>query len=377
MNIYEKLGLKTIVNAGGTFSSIGGSVLSQEVIDAMADASKNYVDMNSLNEVAGKIISEITGGESAIVTSGAAAGLALSVAACITRGDPWKMRQLPNTDGILKNQVIIQRAHMIPYEQIIRMPGAKLVEVGSVTYTNSSELESAINEKTAAIVYIESHECVKRAELPPEEVTKIARKYDVPTILDAAAELPPVSNFRKWLKQGFDLVVYSGGKAIGGPNDTGFIYGKADLIKFCAMQNAPNVYFGRPFKVSKEQIVGLIVALRAYNSKDHEKELQSWHNRVNFLYNQLKDLPGTKVEIVFPDETGLPVPRVRIKLDEDFLGIKASDVIKTLRNGNPSVVVRHFDQRIGIIALDAMCLKDGEEALVAELIKNQLSERHR
>lgn len=373
MNIYEKLGLKRIINAGGTFSSIGGSVLSQEVIDAMAEASKHYVDMNSLNQTAGNIIAEITGGEAAIVTSGAAAGLALAVAACITRGDVWKMRQLPNTDEIKKNQVIIQRAHMIPYEQIIRMPGAKIVEVGSVTYTNAVELESAVNDRTAAIVYIASHECVKRAELEPEEVTEIAKKHNVPTILDAAAELPPISNFKKWLAIGFDLVVYSGGKAIGGPNDTGFIYGRSDLIKFCAMQNAPNVYFGRPFKVSKEQIVGLIVALRAYNSREHAKDLECWNRRADYLYTQLRDMPGTKVEIVFPDETGLPVPRVKITLDESILGIRASDIIQNLKNGNPSLITRHFNQKIGVIVLDVMCLNDGEENFVAEKVKKALS----
>ena len=375
MNIYEKLGLKRIINAGGTFSSVGGSILSQETIEATADASKYFVDMNALNATAGRVIADLIGAEAALVTSGAAAGLALAVAACITRDDIWKMRQLPNTEEIRRNQVIVQRAHLIPYEQIIRMSGAKIVEVGNVTYTNAEELNSAISDKTAAIVYIESHECIKRAELSTQEVVEIAKKHGVPTILDAAAELPPISNFRKWLDIGFDLVIYSGGKAIGGPNDTGFIYGNKDLVKCCAMQNSPNVFFGRPFKVSKEQIVGLMVALRAYMSKNHSKELETWNKKVAYLHNELKGTDGARVDIVFPDETGLPVPRVMITLNETVLKTTAAKVIQELKDGNPSIVTRHFDQKAGIIKLDVMCLEDGEEIEVAKRLKEKLTFR--
>jgi len=373
LGIYEKLGVKTLINAGGHFTVTGGSLMSKEVIDAMNEAAQNFVEMSILHARAGEIIAEMIGAEAAVVTSGAAAGIVLATAACLTGNDQWKMMQLPNTEKFEKNEVILQRVHYIPYANMFQAPGAKIVDIGGIMRTEPWELEGVITEKTAAIAHVASALCRKRAELPLEQVVEIAKAHDVPIILDAAAETPPFSNLKKWLDLGADLVISSGGKAIEGPNDTGIVFGRKDLIECCSLQNAPNTGIGRGFKVSKEQIVGLIVALQNYAKRDHLREFEQWDAKIQYMLDELKGVPHVEVNRVFPDETGLPVPRVKLVLDEQALGKTAVDVIQTLRAGDPGIVLRPFHQHEGIIILDAMLLKEGEEQIVVNRLKEVLT----
>jgi len=371
LGIYEELGLRKLINAGGFFTAVGGSLMSKEVLEAMNQAAQNFVEMKELHAKAGEIIADIVGAEAAVVTSGAAAGIVLATAACIAGKDQWKMLQLPNTENTEKNEVIVQMAHLIPYAQMVKVAGAKIVKIGNILRTEPWGLEGAINKKTAAIAHFTSPLCRLRAELSLENVLEIAKSHDVPVILDAASELPPLSNLRKWLDMGVDLVISSGGKAIEGPNDTGIIYGRKDLIESCVLQNAPNdVGIGRAFKVSKEQIVGLIVAVQNYANRDHQHDLDVWNLRVNSILEAFQEVPHVKTTRVFPDETGLPVPRVKLVLDEPALGKTAVEIIQTLRNGDPGIVTRPFYQKLGIIMLDVMSLKDGEECIVIEKLKD-------
>lgn len=373
LGIYQELGVKTLINAGGHFTVTGGSLMSKAVINAMNEAAQNFVEMSNLLTRAGEIIAETIGAEAAVVTSGAAAGIALATAACLTGKDRWKMMQLPHTEKFEKNEVLLQRVHYIPYANMFQVPGAKIVDIGGIMSTEPWELEGAISEKTAAIAHVASALCRKRAELPLEQVVKIAKAHNVPVILDAAAETPPFSNLKKWLDMGADLVISSGGKAIEGPNDTGLVFGRKDLIECCSLQNAPNTGIGRGFKVSKEQIVGLIVALQNYAKRDHQREFELWDAKIQYMLDELKDMPHIIAHYIYPDETGLPVPRVKLVLDEQALGKTAVDIIQILRAGDPGIVLRPFHQHEGIIILDAMLLKDGEEKIVVDRLKAVLT----
>jgi D-glucosaminate-6-phosphate ammonia-lyase len=372
LTIYEDLGLKTVksvINAGGFFSNLGGSRMSPDVIRAMSDASQDLVEMSELGLKAGEIIAEITGAQAAIPTSGAAAGDVLSVAACMVGMDKGKMIRLPNTELLEKNEVIVQRPHFVAYEQMIRLPGAKVVEVGDLSKVEEWEIDSAINSKTAAIFCSGSSESVRRAELPYDDMIRIAKKHEIPIILDAADTLPPAQNLQRWIAMGFDLVIFSGGKAINGPGDTGFVCGRKDLIESCRAQNAPNDFIGRAFKVSKEQLVGLIVAVQNYSRRDHKLEMERWLKMGSFILEQMNTVPHVQVYRV-RDERGT---RLRVALDEKELGLKAREVIMKLRKGSPYIATDSFRQNLGIITIDVVLLRDGEEVVLVNRLKELLT----
>ncbi|MEM2875386.1 MAG: aminotransferase class V-fold PLP-dependent enzyme, partial [Candidatus Bathyarchaeia archaeon] len=253
MGVYEELGVRRVVNASGNMTDLGGSLMDPETLEAMNDAAGSFVYMEELMEKAGEVIAEVTGAEKGLVTSGAAAALALAAAACMTGKDLSKVARLPDTTG-MKNEIIIQRMHRNPFDSCVRVSGAKFVEVGHNHGTEPWELEAAINEKTAAIIYFVFDP--QPGVLPLEEVIKIGKKYGIPVIVDAAAEVPPVENLKKFIAMGADLVLFSGGKEIRGPNDSGILCGRSDLIEAAALNAFPKHFgwfgIGRPMKISKE-----------------------------------------------------------------------------------------------------------------------------
>ncbi len=343
--------------------------MSPDVVRAMGEAAEDLVTIPELSFKVGAIIAEITGAQDAVPTSGAAAADALAVAACMVGMDKGKMMQLPNTDLIEKNEIIVQRPHYVAYEQMLRLPGSKIVEVGDLSKVEEWEIESAINAKTAAIFCSGSSEAVRRAELPYADVIRVAKRHNIPTIYDGADTLPPAQNLQRWISLGFDLVVFSGGKAIGGPSDTGFVCGRKDLIESCRMQNAPNDFFGRAFKVSKEHLVGLLVAIRNYSKRDHQSEMEAWIEKGELILQQLNSVPNVQVYRA-RDERGT---RVRIALDEKKLGTTAREIIMNLRKGSPPIVTYPFRQNLGIITIDVVLLKDGEEMILVNRLKELLS----
>jgi len=361
-----------VINAGGWFTGVGGSLIKREVLDAMNEAAGSFVFMDELQQRAGEVIAGITGAESGLATAGAAAGLVLAAAACMTGTDRAKMRQLPETQG-MRNEILIQRGHHVEFAELVRLAGARLVDVGYSWCTPLDELEAAMTDRSAAVLHVISHLCVQRHMLSLPQVVAAARKHEVLVIVDAASEVPPVENLRRFVDSGADLVVFSGGKAIGAPNDTGFICGRRELIEACALQSSPNMGVGRPMKVGKEQIVGLVTALERYVQSDVDAELESCDRKIRYLVEKLKDIPHTTIERVFPDETGCPVPRAKLTLDESRLGFTASEVASRLRNGAPPIVVREFYVGEGVLVLDAMCLSDGEETVVAQRLQGILT----
>ena len=369
MGVYQKLGVKTKINAVGNGTAIGGSIMAPEVIAAMQEASQNFIDLNELLAKAGQYIADVVGVEACYITSGAAGGVLISTAACMTGKDWAKVHQLPDTQG-MKNEVIMQVMQRNYYELMVREAGAKLVEIGLANTTNSWHLEAALNEQTAAIIHFVAYSPPQ--DLPLEEVIKIAHKRDVPVVVDAAAEFPSFSILREYIDMGADLVIFSGGKGIRGPQSSGLILGRKDLIEACAMNGSPYHGVGRPCKVGKEEIIGLVTAIELFSDPEYErKELEGWHLRTGYIVETLSDLSHVTVESGFPkDFAGVQVnpgivPVAVVTWDNKAIPVTKEKVASALLEGDPGISVA--TSRDGIV-IAPHTLLPGEERIVAERV---------
>ena len=369
MGVYQKLGVKTKINAVGNGTAIGGSIMAPEVIAAMQEASQNFIDLNELLAKAGQYIADVVGVEACYITSGAAGGVLISTAACMTGKDWAKVHQLPDTQG-MKNEVIMQVMQRNYYELMVREAGAKLVEIGLANTTNSWHLEAALNEQTAASSHFVAYSPPQ--DLPLEEVIKIAHKRDVPVVVDAAAEFPSFSILREYIDMGADLVIFSGGKGIRGPQSSGLILGRKDLIEACAMNGSPYHGVGRPCKVGKEEIIGLVTAIELFSDPEYErKELEGWHLRTGYIVETLSDLSHVTVESGFPkDFAGVQinpgiVPVAVVTWDNKAIPVTKEKVASALLEGDPGISVA--TSRDGIV-IAPHTLLPGEERIVAERV---------
>ncbi|MEE9509073.1 MAG: aminotransferase class V-fold PLP-dependent enzyme [Candidatus Bathyarchaeia archaeon] len=393
MSIYQRMfGFKRIINASGTMTLLGGSLMPPEVIQAMSEAAEDWVKLDELLEKAGQIIADIADVPACLITSGSAAAITLATAACITGKNREKMIKLPDTDG-MKNEIIWQNGHYPAYASQFKAAGGKLVVVGrepilikvpEVTRVRTlpafrilgctrETVETAITERTCALAYTQAHFSVHEGLVSLKEYCEIAHEHELPVIVDAASELPPVSNLGWFYDQGADLTCFSGGKAMYGPNDTGFLLGDKNLIEAATMQANPRSGIGRGFKVSKEQIVGLVVAVQRYANLDEKARLKEEMDRAEYIVNSFKDYPHVNAQIIYPDNTGLPVPRVWLTLNEKTLGITVDEVSTALREGEPSIYTREHYSRTGMLLIDVQVMRHGEEKIVAEKLKEVLS----
>ncbi len=342
MGIYDRLEVPTLINAAGTLTRLGGSRLAPEVLAAMAEASASFVHIDQLQQAAGEVIAAITGAEAGYVTTGAAAGLMLATAACVAGMDVAAMDRLPDTTG-LRNEVIVQRGHRNSYDHAIRAAGITFVEVGYLGYpgaggTQPWQLEAAITERTAAIA------CPildTPGTLPLPIVAEIAHRHNLPVIVDAAAELPPRSNLQRFISEGADLVVFSGGKAIGGPQASGILAGRADLIASVALQHQdmdvrletwnkrdlttsgtvagiPHQGFGRAAKVGREEIAGLITALEIYAAGSDDADFARWSALLDPIESALGSIPRIPVTRTDRTRTQKPLPLLIIDLADNL-----------------------------------------------------------
>ena len=309
MGIYERLGVKRMIGAAGTGTGHGGSIMPTRVKEAMEEASTSLVDLTHLLEQAGRRIADLAGVEAAYVTSGAAGGVTLATAACMTGSDVSRVHQLPNTNG-MKSEAILQVMQRNYYELMVRLAGATTVEVGLANRTESWHIESAINENTAAVAHFVAYASPK--DLPIAQVVEIAHRHDVPVIVDAANELPPFSGLRKWWDMGVDLTIFSGGKGLRGPQSSGLILGRQDLIDACAANANPIHGVGRPMKVSKEVIAGIVTAVELWSVEEFEQaEMRRFEEQVAFVNEELSKLPGvTTVRGEATSPPGLPEANV-------------------------------------------------------------------
>lgn len=364
MDIYEQLGVKKLINASGPVTAIGGSLMLPEVLEAMVEANTAFVEINELQQKAGERIAQSLRVEAAIVTAGAAAGLAVAAAACMAGADPAKAKQLPDTSG-MKHEIVVLRTHRIHYDQAIRVAGAQLVEAGFGDWSDIEDVADRVTGSTAAILYTAKFEKA-RGSVPLDKIIALARARNVPVIVDAADELPPVSNFRRFMDMGADLVVFSGGKDIRGPQASGLIVGKKRWIQACAVNNCPNYGVGRPMKVAKEAIAGFVRALELYVRQDFEAETQAWESQRDYLVERLSNLPGVRASATKPVSAGAPgssyLPAAYVDLDEEQLGLTVEAVIQQLRDGDPGVVVGRSPD--GLVLRTHM-LQAGEERILA------------
>jgi len=373
VDIYDRLGGRRVLNAQGSISKIGGSLMAPEVLAAMGEAAQSFVEISEFLDKAGRHLAVLIGVEAAFICSGAAAGLVLSTAACVTGKDPAKIFRLPDTQG-MKNEVIIHRQQRNHYDSCIRQAGVKLVEIGLARETHPWELENAISERTAAVVYFVAY--ARRNTLTVPQVVSIAHRARVPVIVDAADELPPATNLRRFTDEGADLAIFSGGKAIGGPQASGLILGSRDLIEACALNAFPNYAIGRPMKIGKEEIAGLVVAVERYLSKDLGAEFAIRDRQASRILGTLKDLPGVSVERIagFREEPELhpfEVPKVLIKLPPSLDGSK-DDIVGGLKEGDPPIHVLVVG---GNIVVTTQGLRQGDEDIVSRRIREVVSER--
>ena len=374
-SLLRELGVKPIINASGTLTILGGTTLADEVSEAWAEASRVYLNMNELHAKAGEFISKLTGAESAYITAGTAAGLVISIAACMTRGETEKMTQLPRTQG-MRNEVIVQRLQHNEFEFLFEIAGAEIVEIGDEHVTTHAELEDAICEKTAAVAYFAYDP--QEGVLPLEAVLETSHRHGVPVIVDAAAEIPPLENLTKFIRMGCDLVLYSAGKDIGAPSDTGIILGRRELVRTCMrlgphnreiINSKPRDYIGRPMKTSKEDILAVVAALGRYFRTDHARRYDRWENKLQYMVSELSKCSDLKVSRVLPGyghPRPVSIPRIELEFHN---GMTADEVSIRLRNGDPPIFAYVMGNRL---YLNPQCLCDGEEEVVVSRITDIL-----
>ena len=371
---YRGLGVKRVINAASWLTVFGGSLMPGAVVRAMEDASHWFVDMHDLNRKAGDVIAEFTGAEAGLVTAGSAAGMLLQAAACMTGTDPAKVHRLPDTSG-MKNEIIIHRAHRVNYDHNFRAAGAKLVEIGDSRVTNQWELEDAINENTAAVGFIFGQR--QGSALPLPTVVEIAHNKGVPVIVDAAAMLPPPENLTRYVEMSADMISFTGGKGVMGPQSAGILCGRKDLIEAAYMNSAPNsAGIGRAAKVCKEEIAGLITALELFVDTDHQAVTVNWRAKCERVVSALQDIPGLKVELAEGtpelDEASNLHPRTQVFFEPSWKGPREDEVIRELAERDPSIRVWPADYSRGI-AVHPVNLRDGEEDIVARRLRELLT----
>ena len=346
-----------------------------EVVAAMADASKHFVDIIELQKRVGEEIAKLTHNEAAYVSCGAAAALTLSTAACITGLDPTKREKLPLSlppgrcgfqPHTMKSEVIVHRHGRVGYDFAVRQVGVTFVEIGDENGTKTDELENAITEKTAAIFYF-ANPSREHLWVPYEAAIAIAKKHGVPLIVDAAAQLPPPENLWRFTQMGADLALFSGGKGLCGPQSSGLIVGNGSLIEAIAFNGPPHPFIGRGMKVGKEELIGLLAAVEWYVGQDHAELQQSYENQVAYYDEVFADIQGVTVHRSFPSEAGQPMPRTEIRFDEEQLGITRNEILQQLAEGEPSIDIAGAGAN-GVL-INGQTLMPGEVEIIAQRLK--------
>jgi uncharacterized pyridoxal phosphate-dependent enzyme len=366
-NVYEELGVTTVINGQGTMTMLGGSLGRPEVEAVMALAAQHFVSIPELEVAAGKRIAEmlkLPDGYSAIVTSGAAAAMTSGLAGILTGNNPEFIEQLPDLTG-MKSEVIIQKSHRNPFDHQLRATGVKLVVVES-----REDVKRAINPKTAMMHF--TNFANADGQIKVEEWVKLAHENQIPAFIDAAADTPPVSHLWDYANMGYDLIAFSGGKAIRGPQCAGILMGKKELVANALLNNSPHEdTLGRSSKVGKEEIVGMVKALELYLKEDHEALNKEWWRRLDAISAQITRVPGVSTAFSVPDVAN-HVPHLEIFWDPRKISISPHDASHTLRAGKPSIVLATSER--GLFT-NSFMLQPGEEKIIAEQL-TQLFKAH-
>jgi len=366
---FKELGVRPFINAAGTFTALTASLMRPEVMDAMNYASKQFVPLNDLHNAVGKHIAELIGSEAAMVTSGAAAALTLGTAACITAKSPDFIKRIPDLAGVpgAKTEVIIQKAHRYGYDHAVRNCGVKMIEIET-----AEELERAINDKTATLHFFCDAE--PRGKISAEQFAALGKKHGIYTFADAADVLPPTANLSKYLKLGFDLVTFSGGKGLRAPQSTGLLLGRKELIEAARMNASPNGdTIGRGMKVNKEEMLGMMVAIEVYLKRDADAEWKEWERRAKVITDSIAKVSAVKADVHVPPIANHS-PSIRITWQKAELKLTADDIRKQLRDGTPSIEIapnsspaKAEKQEIGVTVWQ---MEPGETEIVAKRLRD-------
>jgi len=359
---FAELGVRPFINAAGTYTAMTASLMAPEVMDAINYASRHYVMLDELHDRVGERIATLLRCEAAMVTSGAASALTLATAAVLTGTDRQKIADIPNLAG-MKSEVIIQKSHRFGYDHAVRNCGVRLVEVET-----RDDLERAINDKTAMLFFYNNNN--REGRILDQEFAQLGSKHGIPALNDAAADVPPVENLWKYTKMGFDLVAFSGGKGLRGPQSAGLLLGRKDLIAAARLNAPPNGNtVGRGMKVNKEEIVGMLAAVETYLQKDHALEQREFERRAETIRSGAAALPGVAAEIFVP-EVANHVPHVRISWAGAAAGgTTAADVVKELRDGEPSIATRSEGDAV---VVGVWMMRPGDEKIVARRLRQVL-----
>jgi uncharacterized pyridoxal phosphate-dependent enzyme len=367
-NPYKELSVPTVINCWGTVTVLGGSLIRPEVEAVMAQASRHFVRLLELHAAAGARISEmlkLPAGHSALVTSGAAAAIQSGLAGILTGNNQEFVQQLPNLTG-MKSEVVIQRAHRNEYESQMRTTGVKIVEVET-----RDDLRQKISERTAMMHFANYGNSV--GQIKVDEWAKLAAEYKVPCLNDAAADTPPVSHLTDYIHMGYDLVVFSGGKAMRGPQCAGLLLGRVDLIKNALLNSSPNSpSVGRGQKVGKEEIVGMIKALELYLDEDHDALQRTWQDRLKLISDRITSVRGVVTAFYVP-EVANHVPHMQITWDQNSIRLTPERVSQLLEESEPHIVMAvNNEDKPGILCMNSFMLQPGEEKIVAEKLSRIL-----
>ena len=367
-NPYDELGVTTVINCQGTMTMLGGSVIRPELEAVMAQAGRHFVRMPDLEVAAGKRIAEmlkLPEGYTALVTSGAAAAMQSGLAGILTGDNGTFIRQIPDLSG-MKSEVIIQKSHRNPFDHQLRTTGVKLIEVET-----RDDLRQAITPRTAMMHF--SNFANSQGQIKVDEWVKLAKEYKVPCMNDAAADTPPVSHLWDYANMGYDLITFSGGKAIRGPQCAGMLIGRKDLVAYALLNNSPHEdTIGRSQKVGKEEIVGMVKALELYLNEDHDALTKEWQGRLEFISRQITKVPGVSTSFFVP-EIANHVPHMRIVLDPAKISITHKEVSQQLRDSKPSIVMSVGEEQPGL-GMCSFMLQPGEEKIVASQLVRILRE---
>jgi uncharacterized pyridoxal phosphate-dependent enzyme len=357
-NPYEELGVTTVINCEGTMTMLGGSLPHPELEAVMTMAGRHFVSMPELEAAAGKRIAEmlkLPEGYFAFVTAGAAAAIESGLAGILTGGNETLIRQLPDLTG-MKSEVIIQKSHRNPFDHQLRSTGAKLIEIETV-----EDLRRAVSDRTAMMHFSNFANAV--GQIKVDEWVKLAKQYNVPCMNDAAADTPPVSHLWDYANMGYDLITFSGGKAIRGPQCAGLLIGRRELVANALLNNCPyEDTIGRSQKVGKEEILGMVKALDLFLAEDHDALAREWQSRLEMISRELTKVPGVSTTFFVPDIAN-HVPHMRIVWDEARVSLTPEQAAKLLRTGKPSIVITHGEGPG--LSMNSFMLQPGEDKIVA------------
>lgn len=366
-NIYQRLGLKRVINACGKMTILGVSAVSPEVMAATAEAAGAFVEIDALVDRTGELVSEHTGAQDSYITSCASAGIAIAVAAVITRGEPDRVAMMPDSSG-MANEILILRGHNIDYgapiTSAIRLGGGRVIEVGQSNLAARWQLEKAVSDRTAALLFVKSHHSVQKGMLTLEDFVAVAKQFQLPLIVDAAAE----EDLRQYVARGADMVIYSGAKAFNAPT-SGFITGGREWIRCCKAQHHG---IARAMKIGKENMVGLVKALELYG----EGIANMMPEKLASTVDAISALRGFSAEIE-QDEAGREIWRVQVRVHPDILGIDARQVEAMLRTGDIAIYTRRYFLHQGVFSIDPRTLDHHDLTTIVERLAQIAGEQEK